>query len=161
MPEPERPVRSYKAGVRGSFDRQTLMSTIGARLSVVEPGRVVIDLPYRTDLCQQHGFLHAGILASILDTACGYAAMTLLPPGSDVLSVEFKINMLAPAKGSRFLARARVLRSGSGLTTCSADAFAMGGRSPTLVATLLATVLTRSAGARPSSSGRPRQQLLG
>ncbi len=97
------------------------MATIGATLSRVAPGEVDIELPFRTDLLQQAGALHAGVVSAIADTACGYAALTLMPAGSEVWSVEFKINLLAPAAGRRFLARGRVVRSGRTLTVCSAE----------------------------------------
>ena len=148
MPELDRSPRSFKQSVRASFDRQAFMATIGARLSIVEPGRVVIDLPYRPDICGQQGILHAGVLAGLLDMACEAATMTLLPPGSGVLAVEFKVSLLAPPRGNRFLARGRIIRAGNTLTTCSADVFATGGRSPTLVATMLATMMNRPVSGR-------------
>src|SRR5262245_42969793 len=98
--------------VRQSFARQTFLSTIGAALTRVAEGEVEIELPWRADLMQQSGSLHAGVVSAIADTACGYAALTKMPEGSEVLSVEFKVNLLAPATGSRFVARARVVRSG-------------------------------------------------
>src|SRR5262245_7136498 len=95
--------------VRQSFARQSLMRLIGADLSLVEPGIVEITLPYRADLTQQNGYVHAGIITAIADTACGYAAFTLMPAGSAVLSVEFKVNLLRPAAGETFRARAEVI----------------------------------------------------
>ena len=89
----------FRGRVRASFDEQAVMSTIGASLSKVEPGEVEIEMPYRKDLTQQNGFVHAGVLATIVDSACGYAAFTLMPPGASVLSIEFKINMCSPAVG--------------------------------------------------------------
>ncbi|HUP46418.1 MAG TPA: PaaI family thioesterase [Thermoanaerobaculia bacterium] len=115
------------------------MRTIGASLSRVAPGQVEIALPWRDDLAQQSGILHAGIIASIADSACGYAALTLMPPGSDVVSVEFKLNLLAPAAGPGFVARGRVIRAGRTITTAAADVF--GGE--TLVATMLGTMMRR------------------
>lgn len=156
MPEAEPVAKTYKTSIRANFEKQSLMRTLGAKLALVEPGRVVIELPFRSDLCQQDGYLHAGVLASILDSACGYAAMTLLPPGADVLSVEFKTNFLTTAKGNRFLARGRVVRAGGSLTACAADAFAMGGRTPTLVATMLATMVTRRPPGRGTHLPTPR-----
>src|ERR687890_39497 len=102
---------AYESRVRASFERQTFMATLGAQLARVEPGEVDIALSPRDDLVQQHGFLHAGVLASIADSACGYAALSLMPPGAAVLSVEFKVNLLAPAKGDRIVARGRVIRA--------------------------------------------------
>lgn len=111
----------FESVVRDSFDRQLYMQLIGAALIRVAPGEVDIELPFRADLGQQHGLLHAGVLAAIGDTACGYAALTLMPAGSEVWSVEFKINLLAPAMGRRFEARGRVVRSGRTLTVCNAE----------------------------------------
>ncbi len=86
--------------VRDSLGRQSFLALLGAEATVVEPGHVVLELPFRDDLCQQNGFLHAGVLTSIADSACGYAALTLMSAGSDVLSVEFKVNLLSPAAAS-------------------------------------------------------------
>ena len=113
------------------------MRLIGASIVGVEPGVVEIEIPSREDLTQQDGFMHAGIVTTILDSACGYAAYTLMPASSRVLSVEFKVNLLAPAKGDRVVARGRVKRSGRTLTVCSADAFA----DEKLCATMLATII--------------------
>src|SRR6476620_9557441 len=126
--------------VRNSFERQTAMSSIGAELLIVEPGKVEIALPYRSDLTQQHGYLHAGIITTIADTACGYAAYTLMPAGSEVLSVEFKVNLLRPAKGERFVAVANVLKPGRTLTVVRADVFANPKRDRVLVATMVGTM---------------------
>jgi uncharacterized protein (TIGR00369 family) len=103
--------------VKNSFTKQTVMILIGGELTRVEPGIIEITLPYRTDLTQQHGYVHAGIITTIADSACGYAAYTLMPRGSDVLAVEFKVNLLRPAKGETFVARAEVVKSGRTLTT--------------------------------------------
>ena len=118
------------------------MSTIGARLERVAPGEISIALSFRDDLTQQDGFLHAGVVAAILDSACGYAAMTLVPAGSRVLTVEFKANFLAPARGETFVARAAVKRSGRTLSTCQADAFSAAAAEESLIATMLATIMT-------------------
>lgn len=115
------------------------MQLIGAELGMVEAGVVEIGLPFREDLTQQDGYIHAGIVTTILDSACGYAAYTLMPAGSSVLSVEFKVNLLAPAKGRTITARAEVKRSGGTLTVCSADALA----DKSLCATMLATMIRR------------------
>src|SRR6185503_4537469 len=93
---------SFAEEVERSFARQPIMNLIGARLSLVEPGIIEITLPYRADLTQQHGFLHAGVVTTIADSACGYAAYSLMPAGSEVLSVEFKVNLLRPAEGETF-----------------------------------------------------------
>jgi uncharacterized protein (TIGR00369 family) len=111
----------YQGRVRRSFEAQAFMTTIGARLERVAPGEVVIVLPFRADLTQQHGFLHAGVVAAVADSACGYAALTLMEPAAAVLSVEFKINLLAPARGERFEATARVIKAGRTLVICAAE----------------------------------------
>lgn len=131
----------FERRVRESFARQQLMHTLGASLMLVAPGIVEIELPYRTDLTQQHGFLHAGVVASVLDSACGYAAFTLMPADAAVLSVEFKVNLLAPARGDRLMARAEVKRAGRTVTVCTADAFAFTGEQSNVVATMLATMM--------------------
>lgn len=118
------------------------MSSIGAKLLLVEPGKVEIALPYRSDLTQQHGYMHAGIITTIADTACGYAAYTLMPAGSEVLSVEFKVNLLRPAKGERFVAVANVLKPGRTLTVVRADVFGISESDEReLIATMLATMI--------------------
>lgn len=132
----------FATQVRNSFERQTAMSSIGAELLLVEPGKVEIALPYRSDLTQQHGYMHAGIITTIADTACGYAAYTLMPAGSEVLSVEFKVNLLRPAKGERFVAVANVLKPGRTLTVVRADVFSVTEESEReLIATMLATMI--------------------
>ena len=128
--------------VRESFTRQTIMNLIGGELTRVEPGVIEITLPYRADLTQQHGYVHAGIITTIADSACGYAAYTLMPPGSDVLAVEFKVNLLRPAQGDAFVARAEVIKSGRTLTVVRADVHALGpGDSRELVAIMQGTMM--------------------
>jgi uncharacterized protein (TIGR00369 family) len=134
----------FERRVRDSFARQAVMHTIGARLLRVAPGEVEIDLAIRPDLGQQNGFLHAGIVSTVLDSACGYAAHSLMPAGSEVLSVEFKVNLLAPAAGERLVARARVLRAGRTLSVCQADAFAVRGGVETHVAVMIGTMIRRA-----------------
>ncbi|HEX5884324.1 MAG TPA: PaaI family thioesterase [Pyrinomonadaceae bacterium] len=136
------PNPSFAEEIKASFAKQTIMGLIGAQLSRVEPGVVEITLPYRPDLTQQHGYLHAGIVTTIADSACGYAAYTLMPPASEVLSVEFKVNLLRPAKGEVFLAVAEVVKSGRTLTVVRADVFGsyQSGRHE-LVATMLGTMM--------------------
>ena len=133
---------SFAEEIKQSFAKQTIMSLIGAELSRVEPGIVEIRLPYRADLAQQHGYLHAGIVTTIADSACGYAAYSLMPPKSEILSVEFKVNLLRPAKGEVFLAAAEVVKSGKTLTVVRADVFGLdqSGRRE-LVATMLGTMM--------------------
>ena len=137
--EPSNPL--FATEVRDSFARQAVMSTIGAELVSVVPGAVQISLPYRADLTQQNGYLHAGIVTTIADSACGYAAYTLMPPNSAVLSVEFKVNLLRPAKGEQFLAIAEVLKPGRTLTVVRADVFANPKSERVLVATMLGTMM--------------------
>ena len=105
----------YESRVRESFARQGLMKHFGAELAELGPGRAEIRVPFRTELTQQHGYFHAGVSGAIADSACGYAAYTLMPADSSVLTVEYKMNLLAPAEGEKLMARARVLRSGKTL----------------------------------------------
>src|SRR5215216_953394 len=131
---------TFADAIRQSFAKQTIMALIGAELTRVEPGIVEISLRYRSDLAQQHGYLHAGVVTTIADSACGYAAYSLMPPASEVLSVEFKVNLLRPAKGEKFLAVAEVVKSGRTLTVVRADVFGIdSARKRELVATMLAT----------------------
>jgi uncharacterized protein (TIGR00369 family) len=136
------PNPSFAEEIKASFAKQTIMGLIGAELSRVEPGIIEITLPYRADLAQQHGYLHAGIVTTIADSACGYAAYSLMPPKSEVLSVEFKVNLMRPAKGEMFVALAEVVKSGRTLTVVRADVFGVdhsGKRE--LVATMLGTMM--------------------
>ena len=127
--------------VKESFAMQTVMGLIGAELTRVEPGVIEITLPYRPDLAQQHGYVHAGIITTIADSACGYAAYTLMPVGSDVLAVEFKVNLVRPAKGETFVARAEVIKSGRTLTVVRADVHALTGEQRELVAIMQGTMM--------------------
>jgi uncharacterized protein (TIGR00369 family) len=131
----------FVARVRASFARQAMMQTIGAVLETVAAGRAEISLPFRSDLTQQHGYLHAGVVATIADSACGYAAYSLMPADASVLTVEYKINLLAPATGDRFIARAAVIRPGRTLTVVEADVFASVGGEERRIATMLATII--------------------
>jgi uncharacterized protein (TIGR00369 family) len=128
--------------VRQSFAKQAIMGLIGGELIRVEPGVVEIKLAYRRDLTQQDGYVHAGIVTTIADSACGYAAYSLMPPQSDVLAVEFKVNLLRPAKGDTFVARAEVIKPGKTLTVVRADVVALSGEDERrLVATMLGTMM--------------------
>ena len=140
---------SFEERVRESFARQAFMTTIGARIVSIAEGEVVLEVAHRPDLTQQHGFLHAGVIASLADSACGYAAFTRMPPGHAVLSVEFKQNQLAPARGERFRATARVVKAGRTLTVCTAEVVAFDRGSETLVAIMQATMI-----ALPDKPGR-------
>ncbi|HVF92360.1 MAG TPA: PaaI family thioesterase [Blastocatellia bacterium] len=142
MPRFESRDPHFEERVRESFARQTLMETIGARLSLVSPGEVEIDLPYRKDLSQQHGYLHAGVVTAIVDTACGYSALTLMEAGADVLTVEYKINFVSPARGERLVARGRVTRPGRTVTVCAGDVYAVSEGEEKLVASMLATMIS-------------------
>src|SRR5438128_3288486 len=132
----------FDANVRRSFEGLTLMRTVGARLQHVAPGEVEIDLPFREDLTQHHGYVAAAVLTAIVDVACGYAAMTLMPSGASVLTVEYKVNFLSPAQGERMLARGRVIRPGRTVTVCGGDVLAVIEGTEKLVATMLATMAT-------------------
>jgi len=136
------PDASYEARVRESFSRQSHMATLGAKIVFIAPGEVHLAFPFAPQFCQQNGFLHAGAIASVADSANGYAAYSLAPPGTDVLAVEFKINLLAPARGEGFLACGRVIRPGRTLTVCQADVFTTAAER-TLVATMLSTIIVR------------------
>lgn len=140
MAEPKNP--EYESAVRNSFAAQQLMATLGARLTRIAPGEIEIRVPFRADLTQQHGFLHAGVVTSAMDSACGYAAFSLMPEGVGVLTVEFKTNLLAPARGDELIARGRVVRPGRTLSVCQADAVMISEGVETAVATMLATVMT-------------------
>jgi uncharacterized protein (TIGR00369 family) len=120
------------------------MRTLGASLELVEPGRVHIAVPFSPALTQQHDYVHAGVISSIADSACGYAAMTLAPSGAEVLTVEFKISLIAPARGECFLARAAVLRAGKRLSFCTAEVHALRESCEELVATILSTIVTKT-----------------
>ena len=132
----------FEAVVRESFARQSFMATLGASIVRLMPGEVDLRLPYSTALCQQNGYMHAGAIASVADSANGYAAYSLAPADTDVLAVEFKINLLAPAQGSHFVARGRVVRPGRTLTVCLAEVVAQGAQE-VLIATMLSTIIIR------------------
>jgi uncharacterized protein (TIGR00369 family) len=132
---------SFAEEIERSFALQTIMNLIGAELTRVEPGIVEITLPYRSDLTQQHGHLHAGVVTTIADSACGYAAYSLMPAGSEVMSVEFKVNLLRPARGEAFMARAEVIKAGRTLTVVRADVFSTISGNQELVATMQGTMI--------------------
>lgn len=131
----------FATRVHESFSRQGLMATLGAQLIRVEPGEIEIQMPIGPAVSQQHGFAHAGAVASIADSACGYAAFSLMPADSGVLAVEFKINLMAPAAGERLIARARVVRAGRTLSICQADVAAVTGNEERTVAIMTATIM--------------------
>jgi uncharacterized protein (TIGR00369 family) len=133
-----------EAEVRESFDRQGFNVNLGATLTYIAPGEVHVGVNYAPHLTQQNGFLHAGVVASIADNACGYAAMSAAPAGQNPLAVEFKVNLLAPARGERFEARARVLRRGRTLSVIRADVFAIRDGKEEMIATMLETTILRA-----------------
>jgi uncharacterized protein (TIGR00369 family) len=137
--EPKNP--DYRKIATATFARQQAMQTLGISIVRIDPGEVELAMPYSHLLTQQNGFIHAGIVTAGLDTACGIAAFTLMPAGSDVLTVEFKTNLLAPARGERFAFRAHVVKPGRTLTFCEAHAFAQTGSAETLIATMTGTLM--------------------
>lgn len=132
----------FAKSIEHNFAQQPVMNLIGARLALVEPGVVEIELPFRADLTQQDGYLHAGVITTVADSAAGYAAYTLMPAGSRVLSIEFKVNLLRPARGELFVARAEVIKAGRTLTVVRADVFALNAEGQReLVATMQGTMM--------------------
>jgi uncharacterized protein (TIGR00369 family) len=132
----------FEQRVRGSFERQQAMKTIGASLAGIEPGRVVIELPFSQQLTQQHGFMHAGMIATALDSACGYAASTLFPHDAGILTIEYKINLLAPGKGQLFRMEGIVVKPGRTITVVEGRAYAVDEGKEKLIATMTATEMT-------------------
>jgi uncharacterized protein (TIGR00369 family) len=137
--EPKNP--DYREIATATFARQQAMRTLGMSIERLEPGEVDLSMPYSLDWTQQNGFVHAGVITAGLDTACGIAAFTLMPAGADILTVEFKTNLLAPAKGDRFLFRACIVKPGRTLTVCEARAFALDGGVENLIATMTGTLM--------------------
>jgi uncharacterized protein (TIGR00369 family) len=137
--EPKNP--DYRAVATATFERQQAMRTLAISIARLEPGEVELAMPYSLGLTQQNGFVHAGIITAGLDTACGIAAFTLMPAGTDVLTVEFKTNLLAPASGQRFVFRAHVVKPGRTLTVCDALAFAERDGAESLIATMTGTLM--------------------
>ncbi len=140
-PTYEAPDAEFAARVRASFAQQSAMRLIGARMVSVEPGLVVIELPMQPEICQQDGFVHGGIVTTIVDSACGYAALTLMEAGSRVLTIEFKVNFMAPAIGERLLAYGRVKKTGRTVSVCTGDVMAVTERGERLVATMLTSMM--------------------
>lgn len=128
--------------VRESFGKMTVMQTTGASLGKVRPGQVEIYVPYRREFTQQHGFLHAGVIATFLDTACGYAAFSLMPNDAAVLSVEFKVNLLHAGRGDRFVFVGSVVKAGKTISNVRGDAYAFEDGNEKLIATMDATMMT-------------------
>ena len=134
---------AFADAVRDSFARQSMMATLDAHITYLAPGAIDLAAPFAAQFGQQNGFWHAGAIASLGDSANGYAAFSLAPAGTDVLAVEFKINLLAPALGESFLARGRVIRPGRTLTVCQAEVFVLTGETETAIATMLSTLIIR------------------
>ncbi|MFN3855670.1 MAG: PaaI family thioesterase [Phreatobacter sp.] len=131
----------FEARARASFARQAFMTTLGARLDRIEPGHVGIVMPVAPHLCQQHGFVHAGAISAIVDTACGFAAMSLMPKGAGVLTTEFKINLMSPGRGERLVALGRVIRPGAKLMVTLGECFGESGGERKLIAMMTATMM--------------------
>lgn len=136
-----RPNELFRERVTESFGRQKVMQTIGAVLTRVEYGTVEIEMPFSADFTQQHGFLHAGILSTALDSACGYAALTVMPEDAAVLTIEFKINLLSPGRGERFLFRGEVTKPGSTIIVSDGRGYAIGDGPAKLVASMTGTMM--------------------
>lgn len=137
------PDPDFEQRVRASFARQKAMRTIGAELTQVTPGVIEIELPYSEELTQQHGFLHAGMLSTALDSACGYAAYSMMSADAAVLTIEFKVNLLAPGRGERFLVRGAVTKPGKTIIVADGQAYAFGRDGEAkLIATMTATLMT-------------------
>lgn len=132
----------FASRVQDSFARQKVMTTLGIEIATLSPGVIELTMPYAVAFTQQHGFLHGGIVSTALDTACGYAAFSLMPANAGVLTVEFKASLLAPAKGQQFMFRAEVVKPGKTLTFCEGKAYAQDGDAePRLIASLSATIM--------------------
>ena len=131
----------YRARVEASFKRQRVMETLGIRIGDIHPGRITLEMPYDATFTQQHGFLHAGIISTGLDSACGYAAFSLMDKEAAILTVEFKVNLLAPAEGENFLFLGEVLKPGRTLTVCEGKAFALLGGQRKLIASMTGTLM--------------------
>jgi uncharacterized protein (TIGR00369 family) len=132
---------NFRDRVRDSFARQRVMATLGIEMTHLDAGEVHLTMPPNPAYTQQHGFMHAGIITTALDSACGYAAFTLMPADVAILTVEFKTSLLAPAKGERFLFRGRVVKPGRTLTFCEAEALALEGSREKLIATMTGTLM--------------------
>jgi len=129
--------------VQQSFSKQGLMRYLGATIDVIEPGHVSISMPFSDDVTQQHDYYHAGSLTSIVDSACGYAALTLMPPNTEVLTIEFKVNFVSPAIGARVVAHGRVVKPGSIVTVCQGEVVAIKDGGEKICAIMQATMLSR------------------
>ena len=131
----------FRSRVEESFNRQQVMKTLGVKIVKLQPGEIELMMHYAPAYTQQHGFTHAGLIATALDSACGYAAFSLMPDDAEVLTVEFKTNLLAPARGEHFIFRGRVVKPGRTITVCEAQAFAVEEGQEKLVATMTGTLM--------------------
>lgn len=131
----------FERRVRESFSRQSAMKTLGVTMASVEAGAVELEMPFQKSMGQQHGFQHAGVIATVMDSAAGYAALTLMPEDSAVLTVEFKANFMSPAKGDRFRFKAKVIKAGKTITVCEAKALSEAGGETKLIAALFGTMM--------------------
>jgi len=146
---------NYSGRVRASFTRQGFMQTLGAELTGIGPGKSEITVPYGEGLTQQHGFFHGGLIGTIADNAAGYASFSLMAAGDSVLTVEYKLNIMAPAQGDLLIARGRIIRPGRRITVAQADVFARQDDTEVLCATLLGTFMTlHNTPDDPSMKGR-------
>lgn len=134
--------KNYKNKVQKSFDRQRAMNSLGITIENIEPGRIELKMPYLEDYTQQHGFVHAGILSTAMDSACGYAAFSLMPEEAAVLTIEYKINLLAPAQGDFFIVIGKVLKAGRTIIVCQAEAYSNKEGEQKLVARMTGTMMT-------------------
>jgi uncharacterized protein (TIGR00369 family) len=137
--EPKDPL--FETRIRDSFLRQGVMKTLDVEIVGLRPGEIDLAMPYASAFTQQHGFLHAGIVATVLDSACGYAAFSLMPADASILTIEFKTNLLAPARGARFLFKGKVVKPGRTITVCEGNAFAIDGGEEKLIATMTGTLM--------------------
>ncbi len=140
--EPKYP--DYVARVEKSFSDQAVMKTIGASIEAISPGKIEIEFPYQSNLTQQNGFIHAGIVSTVLDSACGYAAFSLMPQDVSVLTIEFKINLLSPATGDRFRGYGKVKKAGRNISVAEAELYAFSDQGKNLVATMVGTLMAVS-----------------
>ena len=137
-----KPGTGYKEKIIESFSRQGVMKTLNASILAIRPGEIELEFPYQSNFAQQHGFIHAGIVSTLLDTACGYAAFSLMPDNAAVLTIEFKVNLLSPAKGVRFRAVGKVRKPGKNITVTEGELYSHAKGGQKLVATMVATIMS-------------------
>lgn len=148
---------NFEQRIRESFARQRLITTLNGKITHLSPGELHIEAPFDERFTQQDGFLHAGIVTTLMDSACGYAAYTLMPPASRVLSVEFKVNFMSPAVGDEFRAEGGVVKPGKTLSVCEGKLFALRGNGEKLVAMMQATMICVPAAIRQGPHGKGEQ----